>query len=298
MMKQIKKHKLLLMSLALLVFLTACRAITDQKGQVFEQFILKLDTPFSVAWNDGLFTAFLVYPISLLLNYLASIEFIGAGGSIIIVTLLFNALLTPSMIKQQIMTQKQQIIQPELNRITAKYEGKTDQQSMLRKNQEMQALFAKHQINPLGSLLPLFLQMPLLFAMYGAIQRSYNLINGSFFGIRLNTSPSVGVNQPNGYIYIIILVFMIITNIVSFKLPQYLTKLKKRQEGIKDKAYANVNSGPNPEKSLNTMMYVMLAMTSWFGWSWPVGMALYWGVGSLARIAQSLYIYKYHSLKG
>ncbi len=297
MMKQIKKHKLLLMSLTLLVFLTACRSIVDGNGHVLEQYILKLDTPFSAAWNDGLFTAILVYPISLLLNYLASIEFIGAGGSIIIVTLLFNALLTPSMIKQQLMTQKQQLIQPELAKINAKYEGKNDQQSMMHKNQEMQALFAKHQINPLGSLLPLFIQMPLLFAMFGAIQRSYNLINGTFFGIHLSTATSAGYSEPNGYIYIIILVLTIIANIASFKLPQYLTKLKKREEGFKEKAYAIDKSASNPEKTMNTMMYVMLAMTSWFGWSWPVGMSLYWGIGSVARILQALYIYKYHSLK-
>lgn len=297
MMKQIKKHKLLLMSLTLLVFLTACRSIVDKNGHVLEQFILKLDTPFSVAWNDGLFTAILVYPISLLLNYLASIEFLGAAGSIVIVTLLFNALMTPSMIKQQLMTQKQQLIQPELNKINAKYEGKTDQQSVMRKNQEMQALFAKHQINPLGSLIPLFLQMPLFFAMYGAIQRAYNLINGTFLGIHLNTSPSNGYNGENGYIFIIILVLVIIATAVSFKLPQYLTKLKKKKAGIKEKAYAIDKNQQNPEKAMNIMLYVSIGMTAMFGWTLPVGLALYWGVGSVARILQALYIYKFHSLK-
>lgn len=297
MIKTLKKHKFLLMSLSLLVFLTACRSIVDQSGQTLPQFILKLDTPFSTAWNDGLFTAILVYPISLLLNFLASIDFIGAGGSIIIVTFLFNAIQTPSMIKQQLMTQAQSLIQPEMARINAKYEGKTDQASVMRKNQEIQALFAKHNINPLASILPLLIQMPLLFAMYGAIQRSYNLINGTFFGIHLNTSPASSYTGPSGYIYIAILVFMLIASVVSFKLPPYLTKLKKRQEGIKEKAYANDKSGNPAESTMNIMMFVMLGMSALFGWTWPIGMSLYWGISAFARILQSLYIYKYHSLK-
>lgn len=292
-----KKHKLLILSLSLIFLLTACRRITDNNSQVLEQYILRLDTPFSVAWKDGLFTALFVYPISLIVNFLATIDFIGAGGSIIITTVVFNALLTKSQIKQQMLTQKQSIIQPELARINAKYEGKTDQQSTIRKNQEVHAIYTKHGINPFASILPLFIQMPFMFAMYGAIQRSYNIINGDFFGVRLSELASNAINFPNAWAYLLIFGLMVVTNFAAFKIPQYLTNKKKKEEGIKDKKYAQDKNAPNPEATLNTTMMFMLLLTSALSWIWPIGMSLYWAVGSICRIAQSYYIYKYHSMK-
>lgn len=297
MINVLKKHKLLLMSLTLVVFLTACKRITDENGQVLSEFVLSLDTTFGQAWKDGLFTAILVYPISLVVNFLATVPFLGAGGSIIVVTLFVNALTTKTMIKQQIMVQKQQVIQPELAKINAKYEGRNDQQSMMRKNQEMQALFAKHNINPLAGILPMLIQMPILFAMYAAIQRSINIINGEFFGVHLSKNVQNALSDSNAWAYILIFVLMVITNFVSFKLPQILTKRKQKEEGIKEKKYAQNKNAPNAESTMNTMMYVMIGMTALFGWIWPIGMSLYWVVGSIARILQSLYIYKYHSLK-
>lgn len=297
MINMIKKHKLLVMSLFLVVFLTACRQIVDGQGKVLPQYILSLNTTFGQAWKDGLFTAIFVYPISLVVNFLATVPLLGAGGAIIVVTTLFNLLTLKTAINQQIMTQKQAVMQPELAKINAKYEGKNDQQSMLRKNQEMQALFAKHQFNPFASIVPLLIQMPLLFAMYGAIQRSEKIVNGEFFGVHLSETISAGLKTPQAWIYLLIFAINIIATIISFKLPQYLTKLKKKQEGIKEKKYAQDKSGPNPDSAMNTMFIVMIVITTVFGWVWPVGMSLYWAVGGIARIAQSVYIYKYVSLK-
>ena len=90
---------------------------------------------------------------------------------------------------------------------------------------------------------------------------------------------------------------MLLATVVSFKLPPYLTKLKKRQEGVKEKKYAVDKNANVAENSMNIMLFVMLAMSTWFGWVWPVGMSLYWGMSAFSRILQSLYIFKYHSLK-
>ena len=53
---------------------------------------------------------------------------------------------------------------PELERIRKKYEGKTDEASLMRQNQEMLMVYKKYNFNPLSSCLVSFIQLPLFFA--------------------------------------------------------------------------------------------------------------------------------------
>lgn len=293
MMKYLKKHKLLVTSVLLLVFLVGCKRVVGDNGIVLPQFEFKLDTPFATAWNEGIFAAFITYPLSYVLNFLA--QFLGAGGSLIVVTLIVNALLTPLMIKQQLMTQVQTLIQPEMSKINAKYASMPqNQQNTLKKSQEIQALWKKYNINPLSSLLPLLVQMPLLFGMYAAVQRAHAIAYGEFLGMQLSVSPGVGFKTS--MMFLVVFALNIILQIISIKLPQYLAKRKKKELNIKDKPYAQDKNTPNPETTMNTMLIVMIVMTAFFGWTWPVGMSLYWAVGSFARILQALYIHKFHSI--
>lgn len=293
MMNYLKKHKLMLTSVLLLVFLVGCTRVVDNSGVVLPKYELRLDTPFSTAWNEGIFTTFITYPLSLILNYLA--QFLGAGGSLIIVTLILNAILTPLIINQQLSMQTQTLIQPEMAKINAKYAAMPQtQQTQLKKTQEIQALWSKYGVNPFASILPLLIQMPLLFGMYAAVQRSHSIAFGEFLGMKLSTSPAAGFQTT--YIFIVVFALNIILQVISIKLPQHLAKLKKKELNIKEKAYAQDKSAPNPESTMNTMLVVTVLMTGFFGWTWPVAMSLYWLVGSFARILQALYIHKFHSI--
>ena len=93
------------------------------------------------------------------------------GLAIILFTIVVNLLRTPLNIKQQKFSKLQVKMSPEIQAIEAKYKGKSDQNSMMAKNQEIQMIYAKYGVSASGSCVQLIIQMPILFALYQVIQR-------------------------------------------------------------------------------------------------------------------------------
>lgn len=102
------------------------------------------------------------------------IDFIGIpniGLAIILFTIVVNLLMTPLNIKQQKFSKLQVKMNPEIQAIEAKYKGKSDQESLMAKNQEVQMVYAKYGVSASGSCVQLLIQMPILFALYQVIYR-------------------------------------------------------------------------------------------------------------------------------
>ena len=95
------------------------------------------------------------------------------GLAIIIFTLIVKIILFPLMVKQQKSSFKMQMLQPELNKIRKKYEGKTDQMSQQRMAFEMQEFQKKNGISMLGGCLPMLIQLPILYALFYLFQNAY-----------------------------------------------------------------------------------------------------------------------------
>ena len=91
------------------------------------------------------------------------------GLAIILYTIIVYMLMTPLQIKQQKMSKMMSVVQPELQKIQKKYQGKVDQTSRMKLNEETMALYQKYGVSPTGSCLPLVIQLPLLFALYQVI---------------------------------------------------------------------------------------------------------------------------------
>lgn len=86
--------------------------------------------------------------------------------SIIVFTILIYTCLLPLTIKQQkfsIMTKK---MNPELEAIRKKYQGKKDQESQMKMTEETQMVYDRYGVSPTGSCVQLLIQMPILFALY------------------------------------------------------------------------------------------------------------------------------------
>ena len=101
------------------------------------------------------------------LTSMVGIENIGL--CIILFTLVTKLLMFPLTLKQQKSSKLMNVMQPELNAIQAKYKGKTDQESMMKQNVEMQALYEKYGTSMTGGCVQLIIQMPILFALYQVI---------------------------------------------------------------------------------------------------------------------------------
>ena len=93
------------------------------------------------------------------------------GLCIIIFSILIFAFMTPLQIKQQKFSKLSAIMQPEIQKIQKKYQGKKDQASMMKMNEETQAVYQKYGVSPTGSCVQLAIQMPILFALYQVIYR-------------------------------------------------------------------------------------------------------------------------------
>jgi YidC/Oxa1 family membrane protein insertase len=95
------------------------------------------------------------------------------GLSIILFTIITRFLMVPFAVSSQKSMMKTQRIQPEVNKINKKYGDSKDPEVLKKKNAEIQALYAKEKINPIASCLPLFLQLPIFFALSYIMQVPY-----------------------------------------------------------------------------------------------------------------------------
>ena len=88
------------------------------------------------------------------------------GLAIIIMTILIYMAMLPLTIKQQKFSKLQRKMQPELNKINKKYEGRKDQASMERQQAEIKEVYSKYGVSATGSCVQLIIQMPILLALY------------------------------------------------------------------------------------------------------------------------------------
>ena len=116
-------------------------------------------------------------PIATVFGYLMNgiylvLDKMGIGNiglAIIIFTLITRLILYPFTVQQQKSSRLMTIIQPEIKAIQAKYQGKTDQQSMMAQQAETKAVYEKYGTSMTGSCVQLLIQMPILFALYRVI---------------------------------------------------------------------------------------------------------------------------------
>ena len=93
------------------------------------------------------------------------------GICIIIFSIIIYALMTPLQIKQQKFSKLSAFMQPELQKVQKKYQGKRDQLSMQKMNEETQAIYQKYGVSPTGSCVQLAIQFPILMALWQVIYK-------------------------------------------------------------------------------------------------------------------------------
>ena len=275
-MKLTPRRKKILMVAALVfaaVILTGCAIPHDESGKFIyiwheqvEGYTIR--TSFSdVMKNENWFNAIFVYPLSFLINKLAPV--ISVGGAIAVVTILVNGILALATIKSSIASQQMQLIQPELERIQRKYEGRDDQTAKMRQAQEMQALYNKYQINPASVMLVTFIQLPVIMAMYMSVQRSFAVATGTFLGINLQTTPMNGIKAVIG---------------------GDIMNIMKRAE---QEAAIHHRRPETSKNSQNMIMQIyMMGMIMVFGLMWPAAMSLYWAINSIVNIVKTIIVQK------
>lgn len=197
--------------------------------------------------------------IHLLYEFTGIIGFPSYALAIIFLGVIVRILLFPLSLKQMRSMIGMSDIQPELKVLQEKY--KNNRQKL---SEEINKLYAEHQVNPLAGCLPILIQMPILYAVFQAMRNyDYNQ-NASFFWIR-----SLKEVDPY-YILPVILVLLFF----------FQQKLAMSKEAL----------STNP--SMKVMLYVMPPMMGMISINLPSGVGVYWVTTSLIMLVQQVFMNK------
>ena len=244
-------------------------------------------------------------------DFLELIGFSSGSGaawviSIVLLTLIVRILIVPLFLKQIKSSRAMQAVQPEMQRIQAKYKGKTDQLSRQKQAEETQALYKKYKVSPFASCLPLLVQMPILFAMYRAIYAVKDLaagtykyanietdhlgpitqavasdINGStVFGVPLSHTITSGDGTVAVAVFVIAIIVMVGLQFYSMRMSM-----------VRNMPPAMDPNNPMVQ-SQKSMLYVMPLMFVFSGAFFQMGVLVYMLTGSFWALGQSFWTIK------
>ena len=162
-------------------------------------------------------------------------------------------------------------MQPRLETIKKMYK---DDQTRL--NQEMMKLYKEEGVNPLGGCLPLLVQMPIFFALYGTLLGSFELRGADFFWIWTDLS------GPEKWPVLALLMGS------SMFIQQKMTPQPSAQMNP-DQA--------KMQKMMMNIMPVMLTVFAIFG-GWPSGLLLYWAASNVFSIIQQFIVNRKYPVEG
>ena len=263
---------------AVIFVLVGCTSNLDKNGHLIASRAITESTPWSLS-ELGFFDFILTYPIARGILFISNMLGNVAWG-VVGMTIFINILILPIMIKSTESTQKMQLIQPEMERIQRKYAGRKDQASQMRQTAEIQALYKKHNISMLSSF-STFLTLPIMLAVWQAVQRVEILYNSTLFGLKLGITPISAITEGE-WAYIVIVALVGLTQYFAIEINNIMLKRNPRYKVSKQ------------QQSMKTMNIVMTVMIVWFAVSMPTAMSLYWITTSLITIARTVYIQLYH----
>ena len=218
---------------------------------------------------EGLWNSIFVKPLAFVIlwinNYVKN-----AAIALIITSIIIRLIAYPLTKKTALQSELLKNAKPELDRLEKKYANMTDQQSIMKKSQEMTMIYKKYNINPISGCLYAFMQLPLFIAFLEAINRTPALFEGSLLGIQLGTTPSVGLVSNGNFIYLVLIALVGITTYFSFN----LNKTTAQQEN-------------GPMKNMTTIMTVMIIVMGLFMSS---ALCIYWITTNLFTVIQNLIV--------
>lgn len=273
------KKYLKVFALVAFVFLLAgcAQNIDSSTGKLIADRAINAQTPWSL--DAGIFDFILTIPMAKGILFISDMTGNVAWG-VVGLTIIINLITLPIMIKSTVSSQKMQLLQPELEKVQRKYAGRKDQASQMRQSAEMQALYKKNDVSMMSSFAT-FLTLPIMLAVWQAVQRIEILYEATLFGLNLGVTPMSAITAGQwGYLVIVLIVG--ITQYFAIEINNIMLKRSPRYKATKQ------------QKSMKTMNIVMTAMIVWFALSMPTAMSLYWITTSIVTIVRTIYIQLYH----
>lgn len=245
--------------------------------------------------------------INLLVLLYHAISFIhipyALGFAIIVLTIVIRLLLYPLMSSQLKASKKMQDLNPHLKNLKEKHKGDA---KMLQ--QETMRLYKEHGVNPAAGCLPVLVQLPLIWALYAALQLivkpgmatlkeinamlysdSFKLLkpwDANFFGLPLAQTPSHLLSTIGP----VILLVPILTGVFQFIQSKMMFSTLPKPEGKKLAKVESVSAKKKNEDFATAFqsqsLYIFPLMIGFFSWGFPIGLSLYWNTFTIFGIIQ------------
>lgn len=192
------------------------------------------------------------------------------GVAIILLTIILNIITYPLNVKQQRSMRKMQELSPQQKELQEKY--KHDKEKL---NKEMMKLWKEAGVNPMGGCLPMFIQIPIFFAMYSVLRYAVEIRGQGFiWWVNDLTLPDT------------------ITTLVGFPiniLPILMSLAMWGQQRLMTAKQKNIPQQPG----MQMMQYLPFFMMFIF-WNMPAGLNLYWFMNNLLGIARHYIMETFH----
>ena len=215
---------------------------------------------------------FLTKPLFYALDYF--FKLVGNYGvAILLVTVLIKLIMFPFANKSYESMSKMKKLQPEMQRIRDRFKD-----DKMRQQQELMEMYKKEKINPMAGCLPVFIQIPVFFALYKVLFVTIDMRHAPFFGwIQDLSAPDptnlfnlfglIPIDPPFPFQVGIWAIIMGITMWVQMKLnPQ--------------------QADPMQQAIFNWMPVLFTFMLATF----PAGLVIYWAWNNLLSVIQQWYI--------
>lgn len=208
------------------------------------------------------FFGFFAKPLLVSMNGLHNLLGIGYGWTIVVITILIKLLFWPLTNASTKSMKRMAKLQPEMKALQEKY--KEDPQKMQRKLMEF---MKENKVNPMGSCLPLLLQMPIFIGFYTMLQSAIELRGADFLWISDLSSPDTLFYLPGlGVPFNLMPLLMGVTMLYQARLTP-------------------MSPGMDPTQQM--MMRYMPLMFMFILYGMSSGLTLYWTVQNVLSIVQT-----------
>jgi YidC/Oxa1 family membrane protein insertase len=216
--------------------------------------------------------------------------------SIVGLVVVMRAAMIPLFVRQIHASRRMQLIQPEMQKIQAKYKDKKDPDSRQAMTQETMDLYKRTGTNPFSSCLPILLQSPFFFGLFRVLNNLQKIANGTIDPIgpisrklagEAESSTFFGAQLSDRFIGSETLTVKIVT-IVLIILMSASTFTTQRQLMMKNMpASALDNPFAKQQKMLLYLMPIFFAIS---GVNFPIGVLLYWLTTNVWSMCQQFYV--------
>lgn len=218
---------------------------------------------------------FLTKPFLFILQWLYKL--VGNMGiAILLFATLLRLALLPVATKSYISMAKMRKVQPQLKELQERF--KNDRMQL---QQEMLALYKREKINPAGGCLPMFIQIPVFYALYKVLSVSLQMRQAPFFGWIQDLSAP----DPSS-------VFTLF-GLLQWPIPSFLNiGILPVIMGITMYIQQKMTPAPTTDKAQANMFKYMPVIFTFMMGQFASGLVIYWTWSNILSIAQQKYIIK------